>query len=628
MPGVNRDSHFTRWIQQNGGCKASNPSEATHLLLSGATLKVPDETKTLELLANDILDGHANYVVERRTTIFRFCQDYDFITPFDEGVTVEQLAKYLSKVQVLLQEIFPQLLVDKFTAVLCSAPLKKQTKDVVIDVLESSRTGSAKVFKSSRTESRSLTKSGYHVIWPDIFVDRPSAIRIRFIIRQALKTAYPNVGEHTIASHDSDEVERIRFDSWDNILDLTIYIENGLRMLGSHKASRCKTCKKSASEARNSEARNSEARSSEARNSEARNSKCTDCLFGGKKTGFIDDGRPYRVEAVVDGRGDINWAQTTALKSDHLKALQATSIRCIGGETAIEPLTPKWFLDEVDIEKVLEKLSGTDGALARKRRRPTTARRLDGGGESASSLRGDWGAAGEIHSINLGNRYYDFEVVSPIDDQRAIIFEAYLNDSILHGSERIFLRKIMICSDVKKPYIFAVGSTKFCINVGREHNGQDVFYLFNGKQVEQRCWSSKEGPDRKHGPCTQTAAIDFFRKSGVKLPMQKFRELFPLSVPKNASSIMIQQPPQKPPQHQQQPQQQPITHDVITAPGNRSAGCSPKMCQQQLIAEQYMREIAAYPGLAGKTRSFGRMEELDEIAEAVTAEDVGEYLEA
>lgn len=583
MPGVSRKSNFSRWAREQN-CFGAKAADSTHLLLSGGILKITNEDDALAVLALDIDQGNPNYVVEMRTPVFRMCQDYDFVTPDPAGVSLATLIGYMETVQAVLREIFPELGQEAFTAIVCCAPLKLQEKDVVVDRFDQLET--VNFFKSSTTERRSLTKSGFHAVWPNLFVDRPNAIRIRFILRQALRNRFPGAGEFI----NYETKERLRFDSWDNILDLTIYLKNGLRILGSSKATKCRQCRKKTT---------------------TDNGGCDECMADGRRTGYVDEGRPYAISCVLDGSGQVMQHETQQLKVDAFQALKQTSIRCTRGETVSGPLKiPRWFRDDAEVQRELDNLSG------KKRNRPQAG---DGRvqwnmADTRNPLRSaDWGAPGERQVVQIGNRNYDFEVVAPAD-QRAQFFESFLNDSVLHGAERLFLRRIMISTDVARPYIFAVGSTKFCINVGREHSGQDVYYMFNGQQVEQRCWSSKEGNDRKFGPCTEPRAIEFFRKKGVKLPTNVFKAIFPRSIPRGGRASIFQRP--TPP-----PIDTTVDLSRATAPGNRHPQCSPMLCQWQLLSEQYRRDILSYPGMLGKIRSFGKTSDDEESDEHVAVEE-------
>lgn len=501
MPGVDRNSAFMRWYYANQiTLKATSQQSMTHLLLSGGILKMTpeQEREALEKLADDIAENRPNYVVEKRTTVFRFCQDYDFVSLYHNGISKDNLIMYLELVQSVLRDMFPELDDEDFMVVVLYARNKRQRKSIQI-VKKSSRKGS--IFHTEpSSENRKMTKSGFHTVWPHLYVTQEMAIRIRFALCQALRERFPNFAtqvtyiNNTSPASDICETEEIQYDTWSSVVDCSIYQANGLRMPGSSKASKCKSCPPS-------------------------RMPCEMCRFNNKNCGYVDDGRPYIIMTVLDVNGVEMQEKANELFNNPHKALQYTSIRYHGTEPSSPFKIPNWFVPTHDLNEELEQIVPASG---RKRKRGVGD---DAAIHSDRIVHRDFGQIGERKQVNISNRYYEFECISQ-SDPRAIIFERFLNAKFPHGHNRILLRKVMISTDATKPYIFAVSSSKWCLNVGREHNGQDVYYLYNGRDVQQRCWSSKDGDDHKYGPCRSRAAIDFFKSCAIPMSASKRDEIF------------------------------------------------------------------------------------------------------
>jgi hypothetical protein len=52
------------------------------------------------------------------------------------------------------------------------------------------------------------------------------------------------------------------------------------------------------------------------------------------------------------------------------------------------------------------------------------------------------------------------------------------------------------------PYYIVKTTNRYCYNVEREHTSSTVWYLINTKGIYQKCFSTKHGPDRKLGYCS------------------------------------------------------------------------------------------------------------------------------
>lgn len=158
-----------RWRVPNGS--------ATHVLMDGGILSVPPE-ETDEFFREyiqAIRDGTKLYVVEQKTTRFKFFIDFDYKDP--EKLSDEDILKFCE----------------------------------IIHGAIGSR-GRCLVARTKHRPVKEGIKTGVHIHWPDFTVDRSEALRLRTEIILAL-------GEGP----------------WASIIDASVYGGSGLRMLWSHK---------------------------------------------------------------------------------------------------------------------------------------------------------------------------------------------------------------------------------------------------------------------------------------------------------------------------------------------------------------------------------------------------------
>lgn len=247
-----------KWILSNKFfIKSSEPKEkkvdATHYLLDGGIWKVPlnQYTEFLRLLSVDLQNGEKYYISENRSKIFRLICDLDFFD--DAQITLKQVERVVLKLQEVISEYFSDQ-----NVIICSS----DTKLKVIDEIE-------------------YTKSGFHLVWPKIWITAEHAkeLRIKFIEKMI---------EHFGQRH--------LVNTWEEVVDLAVYEDNGLRMIGCRKIVPCKYCKR-------------ESRSS-----------CTTCNGSGK----IDEDRRYKPVSILGKNIDIDYLKSVL--TDNYVMLLETSI--------------------------------------------------------------------------------------------------------------------------------------------------------------------------------------------------------------------------------------------------------------------------------------------------------------
>jgi hypothetical protein len=228
-------------------------TDATHYLLDGGIWKVPlgEYQEFLRLLSVDLQNGEKYYISENRSKIFKFICDLDFYE--DSQITLKQVERIVNKLQEVVSEYFSDQ-----NVIICSSDIKK----------------------TSINESEYI-KSGFHLVWPKIWItpDNAKEIRLKFI--EKLTTTFG---------------ERPEFNSWEEVVDLAVYEDNGLRMIGCRKMVPCKYCKR-----------------------ESRDS-CQKC----SGTGKIDEDRRYKPVNILGPNVDIDYLRSVL--SDNYVMLLETSI--------------------------------------------------------------------------------------------------------------------------------------------------------------------------------------------------------------------------------------------------------------------------------------------------------------
>lgn len=246
--------HGRRWWMSAGRHPLSNVSMDGW---RGGKLYVPpnDYDEFLTRIAQELDRGIPLYLIERRTDpIFKWHADLDLIA--EKELDVDQL---LSIVQILQRCLHETVGHKSSLLVLRNEPTRKR--------------------------GTSMIKTGVHVIAlkAGVTTEQCLLIRERALpdLRVLLELSVP----------------------WEDAYDTSVYVGNGLRMIGCRKMEPCDACK-----------------SGEA----IRLTTCGHCA-GTKR---IDAGRPYVMSDFIDTSGHADQKKLRALQANTALALKLTSIRC------------------------------------------------------------------------------------------------------------------------------------------------------------------------------------------------------------------------------------------------------------------------------------------------------------
>ena len=250
-----------KWVLKNKYfIKVSESKEikatGTHFLLDGGIWKIPknEYLEFLRLLSVDLGNSEKHYISENRTEVFRLIADLDFYE--ESEIKINEIEKVIDVLQTVVTEYFG----DK-SVIVCGSDSKIVVKDTI-----------------------SYIKSGFHLVWPKIWVTVETAKALRLLFIETLIFTFN---------------ERESINTWEDVVDLAVYEDNGLRMIGCRKIGICKGCK----------------------NKKDIRSECQLCSGVGK----IDEGRVYSPKLILP-KTENNLDFLNVLKKDFYVQLLETSI--------------------------------------------------------------------------------------------------------------------------------------------------------------------------------------------------------------------------------------------------------------------------------------------------------------
>ena len=195
-------SPLRKWVITNKFFIRTNDSKekkigATHFLLDGGIWKIPknEYEEFLRILSTDLQNNEKHYISENKTEVFKLISDLDFY----ENDTLD-IISIINPIQDIITEYFSEK-----SVIICTADSKK----VTINNIE-------------------YTKKGFHLVWPKIWTTTEIAKKLRILFIEKLTILFG---------------ERDPINSWSDVVDLSVYEDNGLRMIGCRKIGFCKECK-------------------------------------------------------------------------------------------------------------------------------------------------------------------------------------------------------------------------------------------------------------------------------------------------------------------------------------------------------------------------------------------------
>lgn len=474
-----------------------------------------------------------SYLVERRESIFPMLFDFDIFGPAD--TSFDTFLPLLHTTQRIMEGVYGHMSAFERRAIVCTAAATPKDREVN---------------KLNDKYTMTLIKRGYHVIYPEVIVNREDALFLRCAIVNALEKEF---GHEFISFVDPADGERVEYDTFDKLVDPVVYESNGLRMLGAHKVKKCPAgCK---------------LRNRTAATVEEREKACKLC----DNYGRVDEGRPYEVLAVVDGDGSVfHRDELDGLEEQSLLDLPlAREFKAITSDfyTALKVLTirrdpdkdkksePNWAASGCDFNDAVRKRVATQEGKPRNQK-DIAQLYVDKPGTYTVD-RGKWttifpSAPGFKDVVEAIERTY---CTSPWQLER---FGRNSGPSLWKEiGEGIHTMGVDVSRG--KPRVRAYPLINFCPNVARAHNSNrtyfDIFFEGATYYIQPGCYSTK-GIDKStpkadaRDPCHR--AIKFFRKYKVPLTMRIEYHILRMlgkeeTLPQYKSTDLVEQLPQNMP---------------------------------------------------------------------------------
>tara|TARA_B100000287_G_C20663124_1_gene790832 strand:+ start:744 stop:1979 length:1236 start_codon:yes stop_codon:yes gene_type:complete len=185
------------FIKNNKYVKSPGINPYTHLMLDGGKLNLESDYSTFQEIYSECLN-FKNCIVEVKTDIYKFFIDFDFLIAkemYKEEEFNNDIIMYIKLIQETIKYIY--------------------SKDFLCIIT------STNVIKEIHKNDKDFLKIGYHLHWPELFVNNKISLNIRENIISRFESLYgktlKNVG------------------TWDKIFDKSVYNKNGLRMIYSDK---------------------------------------------------------------------------------------------------------------------------------------------------------------------------------------------------------------------------------------------------------------------------------------------------------------------------------------------------------------------------------------------------------
>lgn len=264
-----------------------------------------------------------------------------------------------------------------------------------------------------------------HLVWPDIKINNEAGLQFRRCCIQKL--------EKTFGKRHADNI-------WEDVIDDTLYKANGLRMLGSSKLSICKHCKQ--------------------RSKNEPDHSCDTCMGFGR----FNEGRVYEIAEIIDGEGQIMQSKLENM-SIYDKIVEG-SIRCRDLYPTKQTI-PSWY-DAFHFEYDKEHKNA-----ARHQKQFYEANQ---GVLTPEDLEGS-----KMHNISERHR---------IDPQSKTYktIKKLITTKMPGVYKHAKILDIHICNSGLNDYYLIRMNTSFCMNVGRQHKSNTIYFVITEFGICQKCF--------------------------------------------------------------------------------------------------------------------------------------------
>lgn len=525
-----------RWLRDNdfiNNCER----RTTHTLMTGGVVGVPDERydEFLALYATEVKSKNKTLSFSELRSDPIFCMYFDIDVLDTRVLRAEEGLRICSLIQNVVRSFYAGTPgdADRFQCVVCGTPSK--------EVL-------------GETGAKTLTKSGYHVTFPNLRVNLAQALQIRYSVVYEL--------ENTMGPRQEG------LNAWSDVIDKAPYT-SGLKMCGSFKRVKCTDCKKTdpafkdkkkallssiARIRRKIHQRDHGFDYSDLADIHADEFKdtmfgemygkyleltgfnsCKTCLNTGKRI----ENRTYMPLLVLDGSGDTDASLIDVLSENLFKVMKYTSIRCQDGESETAG-----FVIPKGVPKAPTEENGAN-------MRTFACKKL-------THLGSDMRAFTVNNDIYLSDAQTIHLWTGPrVEDERRLsVIEKFVRESVCEAYSSVQIRKVCESQLIQKVLpkanggsklinslvgahsgtippsppvsvsnrylvnIAGVGST-YCMNKGAEHTSNSVYFIITSSYCYQKCFSRKSLVRDGGTTCAE------YKSGGVPVPLSVSSVLFP-----------------------------------------------------------------------------------------------------
>jgi len=492
-----------RFLSKNA-CFAKRPEPYTHLSMDGhhggvVHVSTAQEQEMLFHYAQDIDNGARLYLTEARTPYFRFFVDTDFkFIDRKYAISPEGRLAILGIIDRVVRLFYPKdtkpihfrmIILDTSQAdkeEIAASPSTVPPVSIFSDEEEEQEEEEAELADVTPSKKRRLSKTkeakkkeekkqkeekteteftpeqvvsrapnpnypnnNMHVIFPWLIVNEEQAYAMGKAIACILTTCIGDIG-----------LEK----DWFDVVDSSVYLKNGLRMIGSRKCEKCPACK---------------------------GKRCQDCMQIGK----VDRGRAYHACAVYSGTGyDSRRFEKLSVNFAH------TVLYCSIRKPGVTSGTPGWkrytgcpALDP-DVHKTVKAkrravIKDTDCSAKRRFEKLTESKISTEFAEDKAGQRKQKCLCVDIPESSMIYKAATAEVrrFDPV-------YKHLLIRSVLTTKKATYFR---VC-------VGGEGSS-VCFNLTakkKEHNNNSVYFIIKPSGVYQRCWCSCDTTkERRNGVC-------------------------------------------------------------------------------------------------------------------------------
>jgi Herpesviridae UL52/UL70 DNA primase len=390
--------------------KAAKSQECTHYTMDGFKMSIPwilYEEFLLEYGKAVLKDGCDLFMIEKKEnllrpnpaldSVYKMHFDFDFVQP--DVVSFDFVCDMTVAFMQTIKSFYPDKL--SLRGVLMQAPSK-------------SCKGADRV--------TACIKTGFHLILDGLCVKRVEALTLRSACVATYRQKY---GERCMPCN-----------SVDDTIDSCVYMENGLRMMGSKKMVKCTACTKS-------------------------KEPCFVCK-GPRR--MVAEDRAYMATHMITDTGDVTPIDNT----DVLRVMKLCSIRS----------------DLIECDIMVRPPGAPVSALAQPL--PKSTQKIG----DKRDMRYD---GGEFRSDAVGLNKYPHEIESSTEAFKEI-------QSYVRKFHRVYvnIELVSIKSNADRSrYVCRTRGwgSSYCLNVGRDHTNNTIYFQMDAKKgLTQRCFSNKDCP--------------------------------------------------------------------------------------------------------------------------------------